>query len=348
MNNENQILVDVEPLNDIALFTTVEQDGKKLNDWAKIHQPEIDSWLSRKGALVLRGLNIMASRQFGQLLEILFAAELLPYSHRSTPRTELRGNVYTATEYHSEQLIQQHNEQAYTNVWPMRLGFFCMLPSAEGGETPIADSRVIYNQIPAAIREEFESKGILYVRNFSELDLPWTEVFCTQDKAEVEKYCYENDIEFEWLADNGLRTKQLLPATAVHPITRESLWFNQAHLFHVSALGEDIQRELINSKGKENLPRNTYFGDGTDIPDETLALIRNLYETHKVKFSWQKGDVMLLDNMLFSHGREPFNGERKILVGMARPMTANQLAEGELVKQDSLKTEADNEEAIIA
>jgi alpha-ketoglutarate-dependent taurine dioxygenase len=347
MNSQEKLLKDLEMLEDTQLFANVDQDGVKLNDWAQAHRDELNEWLSRRGALVLRGLKIMASRQFGQLLEILFNGSLLPYSHRSTPRTELRGNVYTATEYHSEQLIQQHNEQAYTNVWPMRIGFFCMLPSDVGGETPIADSRIIYEKIPLSIREEFESKGVLYVRNYSELDLPWNEVFCTENKVEVEQYCNENNIEFEWLSNNGLRTKQLLPATAIHPHTKEKLWFNQAHLFHVSALGADIQRELINSKGKENLPRNTYFGDGTEISDEIVAVISKIYELHKIKFEWNKGDVMLLDNMLFSHGREPFRGERKVLVGMAIPNVASDIPVSSAAHIQSAQTEKETESLLV-
>jgi len=36
-----------------------------------------------------------------------------------------------------------------------------------------------------------------------------------------------------------------------------------------------------------------------------------------VSFPWQPGDLLMLDNMLVAHGREPFAGRREILVGMA-------------------------------
>jgi alpha-ketoglutarate-dependent taurine dioxygenase len=35
-----------------------------------------------------------------------------------------------------------------------------------------------------------------------------------------------------------------------------------------------------------------------------------------VKFAWQRGDIMLLDNVLTAHARNPFVGERKLLVAM--------------------------------
>jgi alpha-ketoglutarate-dependent taurine dioxygenase len=70
--------------------------------------------------------------------------------------------------------------------------------------------------------------------------------------------------------------------------------------------------------GEDNLPRNTYYGDGSPIEPEALQLIRDLYEQNKIVFKWQKNDLMLLDNMLYTHGRTPFTGDRKVLVGMAR------------------------------
>jgi alpha-ketoglutarate-dependent taurine dioxygenase len=306
------------------LMLLVEQGEINLKDWAILHRKEIDRWLDEQGALVIRGLRITSSRQFSQILEVLFGEPLVSYSHRSTPRTELRGNVYTASEYHSEQTILQHNEQAYTNVWPTRIGFFCMQPSQVGGETPIADSREIYALIPPEIRRKFEDKGVMYVRNFSNIDLPWEEVFCTSNKEDVESYCLSNDIQFEWLDNGGLKTKQVLPATCKHPHTQESLWFNQAHLFHVSALEAELRNSLVSSLGVDGLPRHTFYGDGSEIADKDLEVIRAVYEQAKVSFEWQKGDLMLLDNMLFSHGRMPFSGERQILVGMSKTFDVSQ------------------------
>jgi hypothetical protein len=62
-----------------------------------------------------------------------------------------------------------------------------------------------------------------------------------------------------------------------------------------------------------------------------------LYEACAVRFDWQKGDVILLDNMLVAHARDPFEGPRKIVVAMGdmydhaslqRPSTVGQPARG--------------------
>jgi alpha-ketoglutarate-dependent taurine dioxygenase len=287
--------------------------------WASRHAVEVQAHLARHGALLIRGLKIHGSEIFGKVLTTLFGAELLEYTYRSTPRTALRGNVYTATEYPASEVIPQHNENAYSRHWPNRIGFFCMLPAESGGETPIGDSRLVFNLLPQKLRDRFIRDGIMYVRNYSTLDLPWQVVFQTTERAAVERYCEANELTCEWLGEDRLRTTQVNPATAVHPLTGEALWFNQAHLFHVSNLREDIAATLAESLGEESLPRNAYFGDGTPIDTESLAAIRAAYERTKLKFAWQRNDLLLLDNMLYTHGREAFTGPRKVLTGMACP-----------------------------
>lgn len=299
------------------ILLDVDTTGQKLLDWAEENKGRIEELLLQRGVLLIRGLKFPSSKQFGQLLAILFGEELMGYDYRSTPRTELRDNVYTATEYHPSETIPQHNESSYANKWAMRAGFLCMLPSEIGGATPLADSREIYKKIPAEIREKFEAKGVLYVRNYGDIDLPWTEVFQTTEKDVVERFCAENDLRFAWKENGGLRTEQVNPAVAVHPKTGDKVWFNQAHLFHVSSLRPEVRESLLAVCGENDLPRNAYYGDGQPLEEDVLQIIRDVYASETFHFDWRKNDLMILDNMLFTHGRQPFSGDRKILVGMA-------------------------------
>jgi len=74
---------------------------------------------------------------------------------------------------------------------------------------------------------------------------------------------------------------------------------------------------LLAAFGEINLPRNVYFADGSPIDSEMLDDILRVCDEHSVVFSWNEGDVLLLDNMLTAHGRKPFVGKRKVVVGMA-------------------------------
>lgn len=57
-----------------------------------------------------------------------------------------------------------------------------------------------------------------------------------------------------------------------------------------------------------------------------LDHIRRAYEVETYRFQWQRGDVLLLDNMLVSHShshsRTPFTGKRQVLVAMGMPFSS--------------------------
>jgi hypothetical protein len=96
------------------------------------------------------------------------------------------------------------------------------------------------------------------------------------------------------------------------------VWFNQANLFHLSTLDEDMQDALVDAVGLENVPRNVFYGDGEPLETEALAEIRGVLDRQRVVFPWLTGDVLMLDNMLTAHARDPFDGPRKVVVAMAQ------------------------------
>jgi alpha-ketoglutarate-dependent taurine dioxygenase len=290
-------------------------DGLNLTQWATNNREFISQRLQRHGGILFRGFNLNSVDEFELFLRSL-VGDLLEYSYRSTPRTQVSGRIYTSTEYPAHQTIPLHNEMSYSRNWPMALGFFCVEVAPEGGETPIADSRKVFKLIDPAISERFERKHVMYVRNYGDaLDLPWQDVFQTEDRAEVEAYCRSAEIEFEWKSEDKLTTRQVCQAIATHPHTGEQVWFNQAHLFHVSNLEPEIRESLLSSADGEP-PRNACYGDGSPIEEDALEQIRAAYAKEMVVFPWHKGDVLLLDNMLVAHGRKPYRGPRKIVVGM--------------------------------
>lgn len=273
--------------------------------------------LSTTGGVLLRNFKVPTPLDFKRFAAS-FGMPLGTYEFGSTPRSKVFAGVYSSTEYPAHQSIPLHNEQSYTRQWPSRIWFHCMTPSQTGGETPIADSRQVYQAIDPAIREEFIAKGLLYVRNYSSaLDLPWQQVFNTDDRVKVEQYCQSQGIDWNWSKDGELSTRQLCQAAIRHPASQEWVWFNQAHLFHISAMEQNLRQTLIDAVGEAQLPRNVYFGDGTPIPDATLDAIRAVYAQTCVAFPWQAGDVLMLDNLLVAHGRNPFSGDRKVIVAMA-------------------------------
>ena len=189
-------------------------------------------------------------------------------------------------------------------------------------EQDLFDVRRVLQRISPRVRERFVEKGWRLVRNFGEgLSLPWQSSFHTTERTEVEAYCRRARIVFEWKSGERLRTQQVRPAVARHPQTGEEVWFNHVAFWHVSSLEPKVREAMLEMFDEEELPYNTYYGDGTRIEDEVVEEIREAYRAETVAFGWQKGDVMLLDNMLAAHGRSPYVGARKILAAMGEAHT---------------------------
>lgn len=296
--------------------------GVDLVKWAAANTGFIESYLMRNGAILFRGFELSTAGEFERLVEAV-SGPLLDYSYRSTPRTVVSGKIYSSTEYPAHQSIPLHNENSYSRSWPMKLWFFSLQVAEQGGETPLADSRKIYKAVAPDVRESLIRKGLLYVRNYGTgLDLPWQEVFQTSSKAVVEEYCRKAQMEFEWVGEEQLRTRQRCQVVERHPLTGDMVWFNQAQLFHVSRLPTEVREWLLAAFGEESLPRNVYFADGSPIDSATIDEISRACEEQAVVFPWHQGDVLMLDNMLTAHGRKPFVGKRKVVVGMAESSQA--------------------------
>lgn len=294
-------------------------EGIDLGSWASNNSEWIETNLLQYGGLVFRNFMLRDNFDLESFIQSI-AGNLIEYSYRSTPRSQVKGKIYTSTEYPPEQSIPLHNEMAYSLNWPMKIWFFCVKAAEQGGETPIADSRKVFQRIDPKIKEQFIEKKVLYVRNYGEgLDLQWENVFQTSDKSEVETYCHQAGIDFEWKDENRLSTRQVCQAVATHPKTGDDVWFNQAHLFHVSSLKPEVRESLLSMFREEDLPRNAFYGDGSKIEASVLEEINEIYQQETVTFPWQDGDILMLDNMLVAHGRKPFIGSRKVLVGMAEP-----------------------------
>ncbi len=298
---------------------TAAEPGLDLADYIRANEGEIAKLQLTSGAVLFRGFAVSDPDDF-QRAVAASSPELLSYTYRSSPRSEVTAGVYTSTEYPPNLEIPMHNENSYAHAWPLKLWFFCAQPAAAGGATPLADSRRVLDRLDPALVQRFADRGVQYIRNYrAHTDLPWQEVFQTAERTEVEQFCRDAGIEFEWHGDE-LRTRQTLAAIARHPITGESVWFNQAHLFHVSALGQEYQAALVAAFGEDGLPRHARHGDGSPIAEADLTAIRDAYRAEMVDGDWQQGDVLLVDNMLAAHGRLSYTPPRKILVAMTEVM----------------------------
>jgi alpha-ketoglutarate-dependent taurine dioxygenase len=290
-----------------------------LAEWARSHPAIIDGWLTRHGAVLFAGFGVRLG-DFPDVAAAL-AGPPEPYRERSSPRTQLAPGVYSSTDHPADQPIALHNENSYQAAFPARLVFCCLSEADRGGGTPLADCRRVLARLPAPVVASFRARQVRYVRNYGGgLGLAWQDAL-GPDPGSVERYCREAGLVADWQPGGRLRTTAVRPAIAVHPGTGEETWFNHAAFFHVSSLPPELSAALLDQVGEAGLPTNTYYGDGGRIEPATLAAIREAYAREAVCTRWRRGDVLLVDNLLVAHGRQPFTGDRQVVVSMSVPLS---------------------------
>ena len=316
----------LDPRNELPLVVQPTEDGMDLALWATAEASWIKETLDRYGAILFRGFGLASIADMARVVARI-CPSLVNYFEGTSPRTMLGEAVYTSTEYPPEYVVSLHNEMSYAHKWPGKIFFFCHTEPQEGGQTPIADSHRVFEFVEPAVRQCFIDKGVRYVRNMhggQGPGLSWQTVFETDDRARVETYCREGSIDFRWDDEGGLWTSQTRPAVVRHPVTGDQLWFNQAHNFHPSDLGEEEAEDLLEIFDEEELPNNAFYGDGSALELSSLREVRAAYDKATVVFPWRQGDLLLLDNMRVAHGRTPFKGPRKVLVAMAETVAVSQ------------------------
>lgn len=285
-----------------------------LASWAGSNRQFVEDELRKHGAILFRGFHISSPVELEQFASALCTDLFNENGEHS--RNAVSDNIYTPVFYPQDKKLLWHNENSFNDTWPMKIWFYCAQPAEQGGETTIVDSRRVFQLVDKELRDKFAEKKIMYVRNFREgVGLNWQAVFRTTDKAVVEEYCQKHATTFEWKGEN-LKTYQVRPAVAKHPVTKEMVWWNQALHWHPSCLEPDTYASLLQLFGEDDLPRNCFYGDGTKIEDAEIKAIHEAYQDNEVCFPWEKGYILMLDNMLVAHARNSYQGQRKLYVSM--------------------------------
>jgi alpha-ketoglutarate-dependent taurine dioxygenase len=292
-------------------------DPASLVAWAKAGREWLRAARLRHGALLFRGFGFREPAEFQEFVAVF--ADLQTYQGGASRRSKVEGLVYTSTDAAAHYEIAQHHESAYTPAMPAIIGFFCTTPPAAGGETPLADARRVTAGLPAELRERFQAKGLRYVNNLPErfgFGKSWQAQFESEDRAEVETRLRDGGYEWTWKPDGGLRTELRCEALLPHPETGELLWVNQADHWHPSGLHGDTRAKLAKVMGEADFPMSVTHGDGSPVAEDDLAVVRSVVRSETVQFPWERGDVLICDNFLVSHGRRSFTGDRRVYVAL--------------------------------
>lgn len=288
--------------------------------WAAEHRDALRAIVAEHGSILVRGLGLHHPAEIGAVFRNL-GNGLMTEKEAFDPRHVYSDGVYAASKWASNQPMCSHHELSYICEIPGLMLFACLSEPTAGGATGIADAPTVLKALPTELTKRLEQEGWLLNRNYNEeMGASVAESFGTDDRGAVEAYCHANAIKFEWQPDGGLRTGQRRSAIIHHPVTGQRCWFNQIAFLNEWTLDPEVHEYLVEVYDANGLPFNTQFGNGDPIGEDVVQVINEVYEANIVREPLQAGDLMLVDNIRTAHSREPFEGQREVLVAMSDPV----------------------------
>jgi alpha-ketoglutarate-dependent taurine dioxygenase len=321
MTKAERDLLDINTRDRFADFGIVaERGGADPADWMEVHRAEVLDLVARNGWCVVRGLDALDTGSFRQCVARLGLPLVDDYGDLPmAPSDDGTTGVFNVTKYPAKNAILFHHEGSHTPTPPRHIFFQCTLPAQEDGETPLVDAADLLAELPAEIRNAFETRGLLYKRSFVEgFDVTWQTFFRTADRAEVEARCEREGVSVHWQNDGSLEIATPRPAVIQHPDSGRAVFFNQVLLHHPACLEPAVRSGLHALLKGRSFPRDVYFGDGGVIPDPWIAEVLRAHLRIAACFQWRAGDVVIADNYAISHARRTYKGPRQHHVILSR------------------------------
>jgi len=278
------------------------------------------------GCLLISNTGITTVGGFSEFAFKNFIDAPLKYLGGTNNRIELAKNAMNVGIEPAHLNLAVHNEMAYLDTMPTKIIFACVTPPERGGgATTIAPTYHILSNLPLEMRTRFEVQGVMYRRVFTSAEHPpsdpsfiynhWQVAFSTNDKSKVDELCHKNSWQWEWQKNDVLSTCNVLPAIRIDPITGNSLFLNQAYTMNAKSWFDGW--EPFTSMPPHLQPFTTYWGDGTPFSEVEMQTLKRLHEEHLFIRPWKQGDLHVLDNLRWAHGRTPYTpGDTRVICVM--------------------------------
>lgn len=285
-------------------------------EWVAGRGRSLETVLHRYGAVLISGADVASAADVVAVRSALGwqAAECVD---RFAPRVDHGDGAYSWPEWAADREMCWHHEQSQGARFPRSLVLGCLAAPSEGGAMVLSDTRKVLERLPRDLLRRFSAHGWRLHRNYRPyLGLPWTAAFGAGEPEAAEKLFAAEGIDFGW--DGGaLHIEQVRSAVVTHPVTGEACWFNDVAFFNQWSVSEVERGVLMSAFGPQGFPADSFFGDGTVLQESEFDAILDAYSQATARLTFRPGDVLLMDNMLTAHGREPFAGDWDVVVAMA-------------------------------
>ena len=273
-----------------------------------IDQENIRSLFKKSGVLLFRDFDINTDKfeQFTNLFGTEFmhyigGAQVRKIINKNGDQTISSVNFYTDSDKQQKRTFKLplHGEMFYTKSRPTLLWFYCVAPPLEDGETTVCDGVQVYQELSEATKNLFKTKRIKYIRHYANGE--WQGRFQTNDLSELAKFCQESDLHLKIDKDT-----QAITTEYVYPAIVKTRWGGQE-----AFLNSILIVEWQEAAGKtDSIVR---LEDNSRIPDDVLLELQEVTERLTYLISWQRGDILMIDNTRMLHGRRAFSDQQREL-----------------------------------
>jgi alpha-ketoglutarate-dependent taurine dioxygenase len=257
----------------------------------------IQEHVASSGAVLLRGFQVERA-SFAEFTSRFSALEIC---HRSSLRIPVSSGSTTQTVLAAPVELPLHGELYFIPPYRHRFGrpdllwFYCESPGDEGGETLICDGLLAWRSLPPCLLTLFTNHMIRY-RHTTPYEI-WTSV------ANTPADCLSQLARVPGVNVAGIDSCGVLS-------------WDYATFAHVSSRYQRLPA-FVNSLLTISDAYTVFLETDTPFDSVLSATLRDTLAAHTVPLRWQTGDVFVLDNTRFLHGRRTPSVGRSILTRMS-------------------------------
>ena len=252
------------------------------------------------------------------------------YEGGANPRNNLQPNVYEVGAP-LQAWLHYHHEMAYIGASTKMLAFLCNKAVAGKGYTYISDNLQATDAILATeFGQKLKDLGLCYHRDLTDREAfkgieeigvynHWQKSMLTDNPEEAVEQARKRGLEVEWGPNRLLKTRYYVSAFEYFPqLDRNLLYSSVAD----DAMWFDAWPKVMHLPFEQR-PLKLTFGNGEEMTRQEKQLFVDIYDRFGIPIQWQVGDIAIICNYRFAHGRPSIhleNGEERelgVLIGEA-------------------------------
>ena len=270
--------------------------GTDDSDILNLDRQDIIECFKSSSLLLFRGFEVDTDK-FKAFTELL-STNFVSYVGGAYSREMIKGDktLLSVTGGKQHFAVPLHGEMYYRKQKPEILWFYCASPALKDGETTACDGIAIYNELSDATRSLFQDKRLKYIRTYP--TGVWQKIYQTDDIKTLEQLCTENDMQLQVNPDCSVTTEYIKSAIQPSRCGKYNVFINNI-------------LPVVEQESKGSQASIVRLEDDSKIPDEVIDEIKRVTDRLTQLVSWQKGDILMVDNTRLMHGRRSFADEQR-------------------------------------